>query len=214
LDIVKQNPVKQNPVKQNPVKQNPVKQNPVNQTILDRLPTLGILDVWLVSGGVFQTVWNHQTHRPLGYGIKDYDIFYFDPDTSYEAEDEVIRRFDQVFSDLDVDVEVRNQARVHLWFPQKFGRPYQPLRCTCDGIDRFLATACMIGIDANGVVYAPAGLEDMVEMRLHPNYSSIFSAVHYEKKAKRWKTVWPELTVAPATEHKMKPLHLTSTGAL
>ena len=49
---------------------------------------------WLVfSGAVYQPVLNHLTGRPLDYGIKDYDLAYFDgSDLSYEAEDAVIRR--------------------------------------------------------------------------------------------------------------------------
>jgi uncharacterized protein len=48
---------------------------------------------WLVfSGAVYQPVLNHLTGRPLDYGIKDYDLGYFDDsDLSYEAEDAVIR---------------------------------------------------------------------------------------------------------------------------
>jgi hypothetical protein len=49
---------------------------------------------WLVfSGAVYQPVLNHLTGRPLDYGIKDYDLAYFDAsDLSYHAEDAVIRR--------------------------------------------------------------------------------------------------------------------------
>jgi hypothetical protein len=48
---------------------------------------------WLVfSGAVYQPVFNHLTGRPLDYGIKDYDLGYFDTsDLSYDAEDAVIR---------------------------------------------------------------------------------------------------------------------------
>lgn len=59
--------------------------NPVNRAILDRLSTLTLPDAWLVSGSVFQTVWNALTGRQALHGIKDYDVFYFDPDTSWEA---------------------------------------------------------------------------------------------------------------------------------
>ena len=38
---------------------------------------------WLVfSGAVYQPVFNHLTGRPLDYGIKDYDLAYFDHRTS------------------------------------------------------------------------------------------------------------------------------------
>ena len=52
---------------------------------------------WLVfSGAVYQPVLNHLTGRPLDYGIKDYDLAYFDAsDLSYEAEDAVIRRVER-----------------------------------------------------------------------------------------------------------------------
>src|SRR6202030_703517 len=56
---------------------------------------------WLVfSGAVYQPVLNHLTGRPLDYGIKDYDLGYFDAsDLSYEAEDVVIRRVKATFDD-------------------------------------------------------------------------------------------------------------------
>src|ERR1700756_390277 len=49
---------------------------------------------WLVfSGAVYQPVLNHLTGRLLDYGIKDYDLGYFDASNlSYEAEDAVICR--------------------------------------------------------------------------------------------------------------------------
>jgi uncharacterized protein len=100
-----------------------VLRNPTNRTILERLPTLGLADVWLVSGAVFQTAWNVLTGRPPDHGIKDYDIFYFDTDTSFEAEDAIIRHVATCMSDVCDCVEPRNQARVHLWYPEKFHAP-------------------------------------------------------------------------------------------
>src|SRR5882757_7096750 len=81
---------------------------------------------WLVfSGAVYQPVLNHLTGRPLDYGIKDYDLGYFDAsDLSYEAEDAVIRRVKAAFDEpLRSMVEVRNQARVHLCSRQHSGSP-------------------------------------------------------------------------------------------
>jgi hypothetical protein len=118
--------------------------NPVNRVILERLPMLGVNDVWLVSGSLFQTVWNCLTGRSPDYGIKDYDIFYFDPDTSWAAEDAAIRRAAACLSDVDARIELRNQGRVHLWYPEKFGTPYPPLRRATDGIDRFLAVTAQV----------------------------------------------------------------------
>ena len=66
--------------------------NPVNEIIAEELFRLGLPDAWLVSGCLVQTVWNVLTGRAVDYGINDYDVFYFDPDTSWEAEDAVIRK--------------------------------------------------------------------------------------------------------------------------
>ena len=76
--------------------------NPVNAEILKRAPQLELNDWWLTAGALFQTVWNVLAGRDPGAGIRDYDLFYFDPDTSYEAEDAVIRRARVLFADLGV----------------------------------------------------------------------------------------------------------------
>ncbi len=97
--------------------------NPVNEAIADELSRLALPDAWIVSGCLVQTVWNVLTARPVDYGIDDYDIFYFDPDTSWQAEDAVICKLQESLVTLGVRIEVRNQARVHLWYPQKYGCP-------------------------------------------------------------------------------------------
>jgi hypothetical protein len=49
----------------------------------------------------------------------------------------VIRQLRNAFANLGVTVEIRNQARVHLWY-RKHGVPYPPLDSSTQGIDRFL----------------------------------------------------------------------------
>ena len=103
---------------------------------------------WLVfSGAVYQPVLNHLTGRPTDYGIKDYDLGYFDgSDLSYGAEDAVIRRVKTAFNEpLRSMVEVRNQARVHLWFETKFGEAYGPLSCTAEALERFASATFAVG---------------------------------------------------------------------
>jgi hypothetical protein len=175
--------------------------NPVNRAILSRLPELGLPDAWLVSGAVFQTVWNVLTGRPPQWGVKDYDVFYFDPDTSWEAEDAVIRRAVAAFADTGAATEPRNQARVHLWYTQKFGAPYPPLQRATDGIDRFLARVAQIGIrlvNSDYEIYAPHGLNELTELVVRPNLCTNFRAEIYEAKAASWKARWPEIAVVPA----------------
>ncbi len=175
--------------------------NPANRVIAEELQRLALPDPWIVSGCLVQTVWNVLTKRPVDYGISDYDIFYFDPDTSWEAEDAVIRRLQDRLGHLGVAIEVRNQARVHLWYSTKHGVPYPALSCSSDGIDRFLSRTTRIGIRraADGYdVYAPNGFDDVLDMIVRPNLTQNFSRANYASKAARWKAVWPEITVLAA----------------
>ncbi len=172
--------------------------NPNSEFIVDELYTLALPDAWLVSGCLVQTVWNVKTGRNVDYGISDYDVFYFDADTSWEAEDAVIRTLAKRFEKLGVIVEVRNQARVHLWYTQKHGLPYPPLHGSTEGIDRFLTKNTRVGIrrTQDGYdVYAPEGFDDAADLIVRPNPTANFSAENYEKKAARWKALWPEVTV-------------------
>jgi hypothetical protein len=172
--------------------------NPNNAAILERLPQLGQADCWLVSGALFQTVWNLRSGLPPAHGILDYDIFYFDPDTSWDAEDRVIARGNDVFADLGVMVQIRNQARVHLWYEKKFAMPYPPLTRATDGIDRFLMQCSQVGVrpaPAGFELYAPKGLDDVAAMVVRPNRVANFNEARFLEKARRWQAVWPAATI-------------------
>ena len=94
----------------------------------------------IVAGCLYQTTWNVLTNKPARTGIKDYDLIYFDDsDLSWQAEDQVVKRVNARMSDLPAPVEVRNQARVHLWFKKRFGADYAPLRCA----DEFPSALCV-----------------------------------------------------------------------
>jgi hypothetical protein len=178
-----------------------VLRNSVNQAVADELFRLALPDPWIVSGCLVQTVWNTLTDRAVGYGIDDYDIFYFDSDTTWQAEDAVIRQLQGAFAQLGVKIEARNQARVHLWYPRKHGLPYPALQSSTQGIRHFLTRTTQVGIrrNRNGHdVHAPNGFDDIAGMIVRPNPGPNFSAANYEAKARRWKRLWPELTVLTA----------------
>ena len=171
-------------------------------TLMQVLTTVRDLDLpdWLIfSGAVYQRVLNHLTGRDLDYGIKDYDLGYHDPsDTSYEAEDAVIRRVVAAFEPpLRALVEVRNQARVHLWFEGKFGEPYAPLTCTAMALERFTSATFSVGVrlepDGRLTVVAPFGLDDLFALRLRPNPTRDTSG--FARTAAAAVARWPELTV-------------------
>jgi len=167
--------------------------------VLRVMRDLDLPDWRLFSGAVYQSVWNERTGRAPGYGVKDYDIGYFDPDTSWDAEDEVIKRVAAAFApELRDIVEVRNQARVHLWFEGKFGELYEPLTCTDDAPARFVAPAFALGVrlekdDAISVV-APFGLQDVFDMVIRPNPTRGL-AKGWDRVIANTRGRWPEITV-------------------
>lgn len=178
-----------------------VLRNPVIGAILERMPLLGLGEWYLTAGGVFQTVWNVVSDCDPQAGIKDYDVFYFDErDLSYEAEDAVIQRVSELFSDVDARIEVRNEARVHLWYEQKFGVPAKPFTSCEDAIDHFASTTCCYGVrtDAWGAVhvYAPNGFRELFALIVRPNPVLAPREV-YQTKAARWVAEWPALTILP-----------------
>lgn len=171
--------------------------NPVNAALIERLPRLGLAQCYLTAGCLFQAVWNRRSGQPPEASVKDYDVFYFDDsDLSWEAEDAVIRRAAALVADLGATVEVKNQARVHLWYRQRFGGDYPQLRSATDGIDRYLVQCTCIGIEAaTGRLYAPNGLADMAAGILRPNPLNP-SPELFRAKAEAYRARWPWLTIA------------------
>ena len=170
--------------------------------VLETARALELPDHLVLSGAVYQTVLNHLTNRPSGYGLKDYDLGYFDAsDLSYEAEDAVIRRVRAAFDEpLRSQVEVRNQARVHLWFEAKFGEAYTPLRGTAEAIERFTSATFAVGVrlETDGAlrIEAPFGLADLFALRLRPNPWR--KTMGFARTCADIRRRWPELTVEAA----------------
>jgi uncharacterized protein len=175
--------------------------DPTVAAVLERTPALGVGDWWLTAGLLFQTAWNALTGRPPGTGIRDADLFYLDLDPSWAAEDAVIRRGADLFAGLPVPVEIRNQARVHLWYGGHFGTAAPaPFRDCAQAIDAFAAVCCAVGVtveDGRPRLYAPYGVDDLLGLVVRPNPRSPAPREVYEAKAARWRSVWPELTVLP-----------------
>jgi uncharacterized protein len=179
-----------------------IEQNHVLSEIIGRGGELDLPDAWLAGGCLFQTAWNVLAGRDPVESIKDYDLFYFDGErTSGEAEAEANGRAARLFGSLGCEVEVCNQARVHEWYAEAFGMTgYPRLTKTTDGIDRFLATCCMVAVrispDARREVYAPLGLDDLLSLVMRPNpWFPDAPSDAFARKAARWSATWPMLKV-------------------
>jgi hypothetical protein len=173
-----------------------VRANAINAALLERLKPLSLPQCHLAAGCLFQTVWNYRSGAQLTAQIKDYDVFYFDDtDLSWEAENAVIARVNAVTADLDTVIEVKNQARVHLWYEKRFGTPCPKLNAATEGIDRYLAAGLCLGIDvATGELYAPDGVEEAWRGILRINHRNAIPGQFLEK-ARDYRRRWPWLTI-------------------
>lgn len=172
--------------------------------ILLRIRDWGLPDAWLTSGAIYQNLWNEITGRPPGHGVKDHDILYFDAsDLSWAAEDRVIRQAAAAGRELGLELELRNQARVHLWFERRFGFAVPPLRRTLEALERYASTTHAVAArltDGGEVeIAAPYGLRDIFAMHLRPN-RLLPNGPSHDAKAARCLQHWPELTVEWAGE--------------
>ncbi len=168
--------------------------------VLTTIRDLALPDAWLVSGAIYNCVWNSLTGRPALHGVNDIDVIYFDPDLSWEAEDRIIKALDGALGTMPVPVQARNQARVHLWFEQKFGFPFAPLASARESLLRYAskthAVAARLERDDTMTIDAPFGLEDLFAFRVTPNPVADNRQTH-EIKGARIKSVWPEVTIVP-----------------
>jgi hypothetical protein len=167
--------------------------------VMETARDLALPDWMIFSGAIYQKALNHLTGRDPDYGLKDYDLGYFDAgDLSYGAEDLVIRRAAAAYPPpLDTLVEVRNQARVHLWFEDRFGEPYAPLSSSAEALTRFTSTMFAVGarLEGDGTlrIFAPFGLSDLFALRLAPN--PLRQTLGFARTAAAAQARWPELTI-------------------
>ncbi|MTI17661.1 hypothetical protein E1162_10460 [Rhodobacteraceae bacterium RKSG542] len=162
--------------------------------------SLNLADYWLTSGAIYQSLWNSLTQRPEGYGLKDIDLIYFDEDRSWAAENHVIETIAAKTSHLPVEVEIKNQARVHLWFQEKFGSPYPKLKSATQSLLYYAAlthsVAFTVACDGSIKIAAPFGLRRIYAMRMEPNHT-LDNHDTYKRKCARMARLWPELQCLP-----------------
>ncbi|TNB49505.1 nucleotidyltransferase family protein [Martelella lutilitoris] len=173
-------------------------ESPLLSPILENFDRIDLPDCWLVAGVLAQTMWNRRFGYAPGHGIADIDIVYFDPnDLSERGEAREAARVRAMFEGVPAWIDVKNQARVHLWYCERFGYGIEPYDSVSEAITTFPATATSVGMRPVGARWqcdAPFGLADLMNATVRPNKTQASREV-YENKAERWLALWPELTV-------------------
>ena len=180
-----------------------LRQNKWLGEILERFEEVALPDTWLVAGCIAQTIWNLGHGQPAELGLKDVDLIYFDDqDLSFEAEASHEARLRDLFRHLPIKLDVKNEARVHLWYEDRFGYAIKPYSSSADAIATFPTTATAVGvrqIRSKFECCAPFGLDDLFSLVVRPNKRQITRAI-YEAKVGRWRSIWPRLTFLPWEE--------------
>lgn len=149
---------------------------------------------WYVgASSIAATVWNDAHKFTPGTGVKDYDVAYFDPDLSQEKEQRIATGITTLFPNIKVDVV--NQARAHLWYPDDVGITIGQIHSLEAAIDTWHTTSTAIGVRPQRV-YAPRGLDDLFGLVIRRN-TDLIDQPCYDKKTARWKSIWPRLNILP-----------------
>jgi hypothetical protein len=143
-------------------------QDPIMSVVLNRLDMLTVPDCQVAAGAIAQTVWNNILGKPQGWGLKDIDIIYFDrDDVSAKIEKSREQEVRAVFNDLPLNFDVKNEARVHLWYEDKFGYPIRQYSSLRGAVDTFPTTATCVAArrcDDRFESYATFGYDDLFDL--------------------------------------------------
>ncbi|WP_238881928.1 nucleotidyltransferase family protein [Clostridium sp. YIM B02551] len=171
------------------------------KTALERAEKLEIENYYIGAGSIAQTVWNYISNKTLSYGIKDIDFVYFDNENlNIESENKIINKIRSLYSDMNIEIDIKNQARVHLWYKDHFGYDITPYNNLEEAINTWPTTATAIGVrkDKNNElkIYAPYGLNDLFGKIVRANKAQITKEI-YEDKVEKWILKWPDLNIIP-----------------
>ena len=152
---------------------------------------------YLAAGCINQTIFNYYHNYEIDYGIEDYDIVYYDEDTSYDKEDIIIKDLMKKLSKLNLEFDIKNENRVPIWYKEKYGVERKKYTNVENAISRWGTTITCIGVRLENnelKVVCPYGLNDLFSLIIRP-VKIDFTKADYEKKVKKWKEKWSNLSI-------------------
>jgi hypothetical protein len=155
---------------------------------------------WLIGGGVIRDlVWDHLHDHRRPSSPKDVDLAFFDPAALGEERENGIRDALRTRAP-DVPWDAKNQAAVHLWYPQVFGIEVEPLTSSADGVGTWPETATAVAVrlhsDNSIEVVAPCGLKDLFALICRRNPRRVTVEEYRQRlQSKGITTRWPRLRV-------------------
>ena len=172
-------------------------------TVLRRLRDLDIPpDYYVMSGWPAQIVANYNLDRPLDTNVKECDIVYWESDLSAEREQAVIKLIESALADIDLPLDITNEARAHLWLPDYCGITIDPYPSIEAAITSMTETITCLGVrldeNDNLIIFAPFGLNDIFGDIIRPVQDSpLISKEYYTERALGKQKRFPNLKILP-----------------
>lgn len=155
---------------------------------------------WVVGGGAIRNlVWDHLEGLAAPTPLRDVDVAYFDArDLAPEAEARYRSALEATAPEFRW--QVKNQARVHLWYQDVFHDVISPITSIEDAVARFPETCTAVALrlepDDRLSVLAPCGLDDLFGQVLRRNDRQISYELFLKRLAdKQVQRTWPRVTV-------------------
>lgn len=173
------------------------RENPDMMAILTIIRDLELKDSWLAAGSVRNFIWNLMSDKPAFDRDTDVDVIFFDPDVSYEETLAIERQLKKDFPQYQW--ELKNQVYMHQHSPHT-----PPYRNSCDAMSKYPERCTAVGLrlqaDATLELFAPYGLEDILNFQVRPTPHFLENQDRmklYQQRLskKNWREKWKNLTV-------------------
>ena len=173
------------------------RENPDMMAILTIIRDLELKDSWLAAGSVRNFIWNLLSDKPAFDRETDVDVIFFDPDVSYEETLALENKLREDFPQYQW--ELKNQVYMHQHSPHT-----PPYRNSCDAMSKYPERCTAVGLrlhaDATLELFAPYGLEDILNFQVCPTPHFLENQDRmklYQKRLskKNWREKWKNLTV-------------------
>ena len=172
------------------------RENPDMMAILTIIRDLELKDSWLAAGSVRNFIWNLLSDKPAFDRETDVDVIFFDPDVSYEETLALENKLREDFPQYQW--ELKNQVYMHRHSP--YTPPYVN---SCDAMSKYPERCTAIGLrlyaDATVELFAPYGLEDILNFQVRPTPHFLenddrMKLYQQRLSKKNWQVKWENLT--------------------
>ena len=172
------------------------RENPDMMDILTIIRDLELNDSWLAAGSVRNFIWNLLSEKPAFDRETDVDVIFFDPEVSYEETLAIENKLREDFPQYQW--ELKNQAYMHQHSPHT-----APYRNSCDAMSKYPERCTAVGLrlhaDATLELFAPYGLEDILNFQVSPTPHFLenddrMKLYQQRLSKKNWQVKWKNLT--------------------